>query len=276
MTNLQANNRDPFWTFEHTGWERCAKPYHRFFSSLTNQAIEPLLDSVEIMRSMRLLDVATGPGYVAAAAAKRGAVVTGIDFAIAMLAEARQQNPSIDFMEGDAEALPFPNESFDAVTINFGMVHFGKPEQALEEAHRVLCSGGRAAFTVWETPDKTIGFKIVLDAIKAYGRLDVPLPSGPPFFRFSDHEESRKAFLHAGFIEPTVKVVPQVWRPGSPEEVFQAFYDGAARNGQLLRAQSAQSLNAIRAAVQKEASIYEKKGILELSMPAVLVSAQKP
>src|SRR5262249_12613749 len=152
-------------------------------SSLTNQAIEPLLDSIEIMRSMRLLDVATGPGYVAAAAAKRGAVVTGIDFAIAMLAEARQQNPDIDFMEGDAEALPFPNESFDAVTINFGMVHFGKPEQALEEAYRVLCSGGRAAFTVWETSDKTIGFKIILDAIKAYGRLDVPLPAGPPFFR---------------------------------------------------------------------------------------------
>jgi ubiquinone/menaquinone biosynthesis C-methylase UbiE len=225
---------------------------------------------------MRLLDVATGPGYVAAAAAKRGAVVTGIDFATAMLAEAQQQDPNIDFMEGDAEALPFPNESFDAVTINFGMVHFGKPEQALEEAHRVLRSGGRAAFTVWETPDKTIGFKIILDAIKAHGRLDVPLPSGPPFFRFSDHEESRKAFLNADFIEPTAKVIPQVWRPSSPEEVFQAFYDGAARNGQLLRAQSAESLNAIRAAVQQEASIHEKNGILELPMPAVLVSAQKP
>src|SRR5437764_2470617 len=189
MTNLQANNQDPFWIFEHTGWERCAKPYHRFFSSVTNQAIESLLDSVEIIRGMRLLDVATGPGYVATAAAKRGTIVTGIDFATAMLAEARQQNPNIDFMEGDAEALPFPNESFDAVTINFGMVHFGKPERALEEAHRVLCSGGRAAFTVWETTDKTIGFKIILDAIKAHGSIDVPLPSGPPFFRFSDHEE---------------------------------------------------------------------------------------
>jgi hypothetical protein len=104
----------------------------------------------------------------------------------------------------------------------------------------------------------------------------VPLPSGPPFFRFSDHEECRKAFLHAGFIEPTVKVIPQAWRPISPEEVFQAFYDGAARNGQLLRAQSTESLNAIRAAVQKEARIHEKNGILELPMPAVLVSAQKP
>ena len=87
MKNLQTNNPDPFWTFEHTGWERCAKPYHHFFSRLTNQTIEPLLDSVGIMRSVRLLDIATGPGYVAAAAAKRGAVVTGIDFAIAMLAK---------------------------------------------------------------------------------------------------------------------------------------------------------------------------------------------
>lgn len=275
MSNLQSDEHDPFWVFEQTGWQRCAKPYHRYFSSVTNQAIESLLDAAEVRSGTRLLDVATGPGYAATAAAKRGAVVTGVDFARAMLDEARQQNPHLDLVEGDAQALPFADESFDAVIMNFGMVHFGEPEQALEEAYRVLNSGGRAAFTVWETPDKTIGFKIILDAIKVYGGLDVPLPPGPPFFRLSDHEESRKIFLDAGFREPRVQVVPQVWRPRSPEEVFQAFYEGAARNGQLLQAQSKEALNAIYAAMQKEASLYEDKGGLELPMPAILVSAQK-
>jgi SAM-dependent methyltransferase len=66
--------------------------------------------------------------------------------------------------------LPFPDESFGAVGISFGMLHFPHPERALAEAFCVLQPGGRIAFTVWATPDKAVGFAMVLKAIEAHGR----------------------------------------------------------------------------------------------------------
>ena len=70
-----------FTAFELEGWNRLAKPYHERFGKLTSQSVEPLLDAVEATGSIKLLDVATGPGYLAAAAASgRGVDVVGLDF----------------------------------------------------------------------------------------------------------------------------------------------------------------------------------------------------
>ena len=70
-----------FTAFELEGWNRLAKAYHERFGKLTSQSVEPLLDAVEATESIKLLDVATGPGYLAAAAATgRGANVVGLDF----------------------------------------------------------------------------------------------------------------------------------------------------------------------------------------------------
>jgi 2-polyprenyl-3-methyl-5-hydroxy-6-metoxy-1,4-benzoquinol methylase len=66
-----------FREFEHAGWEKLPGRYHDAFGSLTTQTIEPLLDAAGARKGIRLLDVASGPGYVAAAAAARGASVTG-------------------------------------------------------------------------------------------------------------------------------------------------------------------------------------------------------
>src|SRR5262249_56363460 len=108
-----------------------------------------------------VLDVATGPGYVAAAAVRRGASVVAVDFSEAMLAEARRHHPAIDFRSGDAEALPFPDASFDAVVMSFGLLHLARPDQALAEAHRVLRPRGRLAFTVWDRPEQAAPFGLV-------------------------------------------------------------------------------------------------------------------
>ncbi len=225
---------------------------------------------------MRLLDVATGSGNVAQAAARKGLRVVGIDFSTAMLAQARQQYPEIDFCQGDAEGLPFADNSFDVVVINFGLLHLGHPEQALREAYRVLCRGGRIGFTVWAKPASAIGFQIMLRAIETHGDPNVPLPEGPPFFRFSDRVESEGTLRAIGFTHTSITEVQQVWQLSSPDELFVAFYDGTARTGGLLRVQSGMALTAIRAAVIKAAATYEKSGVVEIPMPAILVSAQKP
>ena len=97
--------------------------------------------------------MASGPGYVAAAAASVGASAVGVDFSSEMVRLAASRYPGIVFQEGDAEALAFPDESFDAVTLNFGVLHLARPDAALAEARRVLVPGGRCALTVWAKPE---------------------------------------------------------------------------------------------------------------------------
>ena len=132
-----------FNQFESAGWEKQALGYEDFFGPITTRLVEPLLDAAEIGEGERVLDVATGPGYVAAKAAERGATTIGLDNAEAMLSIARRLHPQLEFRRGDVEGLPFPDGSFDAVVGNFILLHLGRPERAAQEFVRVLARGGR-------------------------------------------------------------------------------------------------------------------------------------
>ena len=261
-----------FHDFEQQGWERAADRYGDAFGSVTSQTIPALLDAAGARPGARLLDVASGPGYVAAAAADRGASAVGVDFSTEMVAIAARRYPAIDFRVGDAEALPFADAGFDAVAINFGVLHLARPDTALAEARRVLKPGGRCAFTVWATPDISVGFGIVLKAIDTHGRMDVPLPAGPPFFRFSDATESARSMIAAGFVDPHVQTVPLVWRLESADALCEAFLQGAVRTAALLKAQTPEALANIRRAIVEGAETYRRGRAIELPMAAVLTS----
>src|SRR6201989_3012737 len=112
-----------FRDFEQQGWQRAAEFYGDAFGGLHAQTAEPMLEAVNATPGTQLLDIACGPGFIAAAAAARGATVTGIDFSSAMVAEARRRWPALAFREGDAEALAFESSSLDAITMNFGLLH---------------------------------------------------------------------------------------------------------------------------------------------------------
>ncbi len=267
---------EAFHDFEHMGWEAIPDKYHQAFGQLTSQAITSLLDAVDAKRGVKFLDIASGPGYVAAAAAKRGAIVLGVDFSATMVAHARELHPGIDFREGNAEQLPLGNGLFDAAAMNFGILHLGKPDQALIEACRVLRPGGRFAFSVWAKPEETLGFGIVLRAVETFGEPRVGLPEGPPFFRYSDSEESVRALLAAGFEAPSVTKVAQVWRLPAADGLFEAMRDSTVRTAGLLRAQKPVVLDSIRAALRTKTAKYTKGNVVELPMPALIAAAIKP
>src|SRR5256885_16424516 len=91
-----------FRTLEHAGWQGAARHYDDAFGSLTRQAVDPLLDSAEVRSGARTLDVASGPGYAAAAAPAPGGRVAALDFSSPMGEPARPQNPAIESAEADA------------------------------------------------------------------------------------------------------------------------------------------------------------------------------
>jgi demethylmenaquinone methyltransferase / 2-methoxy-6-polyprenyl-1,4-benzoquinol methylase len=93
----------------------------------------------------RVLDVCCGTGDLALEAARAGGDVTGLDFSAPMLERARRKSADVEWLEGDALALPFPDGSFDAVTIGFGLRNLANVERGLIELHRVLTTGGRLA-----------------------------------------------------------------------------------------------------------------------------------
>jgi demethylmenaquinone methyltransferase/2-methoxy-6-polyprenyl-1,4-benzoquinol methylase len=93
----------------------------------------------------RVLDACCGTGDLAIAAAAAGGKVTGLDFSRPMLERARAKAPEIEWVEGDALALPFADGTFDAATVGFGVRNLSELDKGLKELRRVLRPGGRLA-----------------------------------------------------------------------------------------------------------------------------------
>ncbi len=101
-----------FKDLEQDGWTKRADAYDDWFAIITRQAISPLLGALSTdYTNKRLLDICTGTGHFAYAAAEKGASVEGIDFADTMVSRAQANYPKISFRQGDAEALPYDDET---------------------------------------------------------------------------------------------------------------------------------------------------------------------
>jgi demethylmenaquinone methyltransferase/2-methoxy-6-polyprenyl-1,4-benzoquinol methylase len=129
----------------------------------------------------RVLDACCGTGDLAIAAAERGGDVTGLDFSEPMLERARAKGPTIDWVRGDVLALPFPGESFDAVTVGFGVRNVDDLEAGVRELRRVLRPGGRLGILEITRPAGMLApfYRVWFDkVIPALGRL---LPGGAAY-----------------------------------------------------------------------------------------------
>lgn len=252
--------------FENATWSRCAPGYSGGFGVLTGEAIDPLLDELGVERGDRVLDLGTGPGLVAAAAARRGADVVGIDFSGAMLAEARRRHPDLEFREASAESLPFRDGAFDAVAGNFVLHHSGCPDRVLAEARRVLRPGGRAAFTVWAEVSRLAAFGLFFAAVEEHAGA-AELPHGP-LFGVSDVAVFRRMVREAGFRDSEVRDLDIVWRMRSIDSLLAAFRDWADLDALPRGVQAA-----IETTARDTARGYESADGLVIPNPAILVTA---
>jgi SAM-dependent methyltransferase len=274
MSGETTFDPEAFREFEHRGWNRLYRGYHDHWEHLTTQVIPPMLDATGVAQGMDVLDVASGPGYVSAAAAARGARTVGLDLSENMVRLAAGNNPGLRFQAGDAEELPFPDRHFDVVLINFGILHFPDADKALSEAHRVLKPGGRIGFTAWSGP-KNSGIGIAMAAVEKEGTLEVDLPPGTPVFRFADHAECARVLGGIGFTDVTSTDTLLTWRLPGPDALMECFREATVRTSGLLDAQDPTVLPAIAAAMTEACKPFDKDGHTDLPMPANLTTGAK-
>jgi SAM-dependent methyltransferase len=142
---------DPFEAFKNVqkqGWAHFAP-----LEMITTPAAGRLVKFARVGAGQLVLDVCCGTGVVAVTAARKGAEVTGLDFTPELLARAHENSRiaklNIDWQDGDVEALPFPDNTFDVVLSQFGHIFAPRPDVAIGEMLRVLRPGGTIAFSTW-------------------------------------------------------------------------------------------------------------------------------
>ena len=258
------------------GWERRAREYERFWGAVTGRVVEPLLDAAGVGAGQAVVDLATGPGYVAAGARARGAVPTGVDVANAMVELATELHPGIEFIEASVADLPFADESFDVVVGNFMILHTGGPEQAAREIVRVLRPSGSVALSTWDVPERTAMFRVMLEAIAESG-AEPPddLPAGPPFFRFSDDAEFARLLSDAGLEAEEVRTIE--WRQSFPdgETVWEGMVGATVRTASLVTSQSEEMQQRIRTGFDARIANFQTNGEVELPTSVKIASARK-
>ncbi|MCA1469785.1 methyltransferase domain-containing protein [Bradyrhizobium sp. IC3195] len=148
FSELKSRQRDMWASFAPT-------------AAFTTPVAAHLVDFAQVKPGETVLDVGTGTGVVAITAARAGASVTGLDLTPALLDVARENAQiarlaTVQWFEGDAENLPFPDGQFDVVLSQFGHMFAPRPDVAVAEMRRVLKPGGRVAFATWP-PEHFVG-----------------------------------------------------------------------------------------------------------------------
>ena len=287
---------------EIKNWQSGFEHYDNGFGPLTQQTIPTLLKDVNFPRDdntpSRLLDVATGPGFVLSSAietilserSNNGDInedhyhLTGFDITDNFLSLAKERIDAqleehkatnqikVDYIKGSAESLPFDNDTFDSITCNFGILHFYSPATFLSESYRVLKPGGRISFSCWSPPARTEGFRISLESIAEAGNPNVEgLPDGPKFFDFGDDEQAQRQLDKVGFENIKSEELSHMsWNNVKDGKMlYDVLENGTSRTREVLLGQTEKQTAAIQALMNTKYNQITDCGTRPLFMPAL-------
>jgi ubiquinone/menaquinone biosynthesis C-methylase UbiE len=225
---------------ELTFRNEAAALYDQAFAHVTAHFMPFLLRAADVAPGMRVLDIATGTGLSAEAAlAAVGPTgdVTAVDISPAMVAKARERlgdAPNVSLSVADGQALPFPDESFDAVLCNLGLMFFPDPLRGLREFRRVLRRGGRATVSVNTVVERSYNHQInVMIARYAPGLAE----SVARTFALAEAPKLRSLFDVAGFADFATNTVRHAFVLPS-FDAYSPFERGGGSTGQALAALS--------------------------------------
>jgi SAM-dependent methyltransferase len=190
---------------------------------------DALVEYAQPAPGMQVLDLASGTGEPAISLASRVGAhghVTALDLSAGLLEIAAQRAQvrgltNFTTQPGDAQRLPFPDNSFDLATSRFGVMFFGDPRLALQELRRVLRPAARACFLAW-APFEQPYFQSMMGVVHRHAGGPLLAPDGPDPFRFAEPGSLSAVFRSAGFnaVEEHTKTLPWIW-PGPVEEVWE-------------------------------------------------------
>jgi ubiquinone/menaquinone biosynthesis C-methylase UbiE len=265
-----------FKDYEHEGWGKKAADYERVTLPISSQGFEPILKSFGVLTGKRLLDVCTGPGHLAAEAARRGALVDGVDFSEAMIREAKARFDDVSFRDGDAEALPYDNSMFDAVACCFGLLHLPNPGAGVREAYRVLKAGGRYSVTLWCGPEQGGElFKVILETVSKLADMNVDLPKAPPMFELAEPGKIEALLRETGFAEIQRAHIASAWRTPRAEDIVELINCGTVRISLIIDLQKPDIRERILVELVSAFRRYETNTGLEVPCPSVMATCVK-
>jgi len=263
------------WTSEETvaAW----KKWHARLADFTGGVTRLLLEAAQLRPGMNVLDLASGVGdpvLSEAVAVAPGGHVTATDLNPAMLAfieeQARQRKiTNINFREASAEALPFPEASFDALTCRFGIMFFPDLHKSLRECLRVLKPKARATFVAWGRREQPF-FACTGGILMKHIELPKPDPEAPNIAMFGEADRMRGALESAGFAKAReeMRTVEGRWR-GSVDEYWEQFREVAAPFRVILEKLSSESK--IRAVEEIKSALRRYQQGSEIILPLEIV-----
>lgn len=244
------------WRSVASGWER----QRHVVWEATRAVSDRLVELVDPRPGERLLEVAAGPGDTGLLALERlrpGGRLVSTDVAPEMVDAARRRArelgvEDVEFVVGDAAALPFDDHAFDAALCRFGVMLVPDCDAAATELGRILRPGGRAAVAVWAEGERNPWVSNVGRAALRLGLVERPDPEAPGPFRLAARGRLRSVLEHAGLDVELEEEVPVTWRARSLDEWWAVTLDTSRLASQLVERLDEAEITRVRAAAAEQ------------------------